>query len=148
MDVKKFQKIHFNQTLSCLNALVSEASASIEAEDIKEAQWDIVRSIELHKPTYLLINLTNLLAPVTPDIQDWITAHIIPKIFELGVQKIGYVMPKEIIANISVEQLGEEVEEKTRASEQDLSINYFADTQEAIRWFLGKPEYIIKDIWK
>lgn len=138
MKVSDFQEITFDQTRNALLARVNTNSEFATVELIKEAQYKILDAIEAHQPKNIVINVVDLRFPITLHLQEWLNEYIIPRLFELGVAKIAYIMPKDFIEKISMEQVYDEVTELAQKHELDFGTNFFDQEEHAFQWFRMK----------
>jgi len=70
MQVEDFQQIDFYAEKSVLLVVVNQKSEDATEAQVREAQWEIVRRANHHQAANLLIDLRDLLFPVTPQLQE------------------------------------------------------------------------------
>ena len=87
-----------------------------------------------NKVNYIIINLINRLHTMSPELQDWSSAHISPTfVSHLGVFKVAVINSKDFSTQFSIEQALEE----DNVTEDVVKIKYFDEEQEARAWLLG-----------
>ncbi len=138
MDVNEFQHIGYSAETLTVFVRVNEKTENIEEEDVKNAQIEILNWAKKHQTSFLLINVRELRYSVSPALQDWVNQIIIPQLFDCGVTKIAYIMPTEFFEKLSIEQLGEDVQEKVETERIEFGVDFFDNEQEAITWFSSK----------
>lgn len=84
------------------------------------------------KPKNIFDYCVNFVYPISPEEQNWMAQLLNTAWVNMGVQKYAHIMPKELIANISSDQLFQEFTEM--GLENQFTIGNFADTTEAINW--------------
>lgn len=139
MNTKDFQTIIFDKYQKILKVYVNEKSALLDTQHFKDAQYEIVQNIAIYQPQYLLINLQKLYFAITPEMQAWIVAEILPKIIESSVQKMGYVMPTAFVEQLSVEQIADDIAEAIEVEGKYNRIAYFKNEENVLEWFRINP---------
>ncbi len=84
------------------------------------------------KPKYLYDNCANFIYPINPEEQLWMAELLNAEWVDLGLKKYAHMVPKEMLAELSVEQLFDEFF-KMKLENQYPIVN-FADRQEALQW--------------
>ena len=83
------------------------------------------------KPEFILQDTTEAVYPLTPDLQEWLLKNITEKIVQkVGVKKIAYLIPKDILTKLGLEQLIN----KANIEIKNIIRLYFDDYQKAIDW--------------
>ncbi len=101
-------------------------------EDMSEEQWKEMRlkTLELfvqYRANKILALSEEFYFVITPDLQEWLAENITKKAGQF-VTKVAITVPTEIVAELSVEQLMEEMETG------ELNTKYFDSEQEAREW--------------
>lgn len=141
MNVSDFQTLAFDETLHHLFIYVNENTAFIDDEDFKKAQWVILDFIQTREVKTATINVQKLMFSVSPELQTWTTENIIPKMFEAGITKIGYVMPEEFIEKLSIEQMAEEIGDESHKKRVDFGVEFFDNQDEALAWCVSSGSF-------
>jgi hypothetical protein len=68
----------------------------------------------------------------TPDTQDWIVENIVPIWKEIGIKKIGIILPEEFFASLGIQQISRDAQNKTLPYRQ----TFFKTLEDARMWFL------------
>jgi hypothetical protein len=90
----------------------------------------LCRLIQEHKVLYLLDDSRKVNYPIGPEIQEWIAETINPALAEAGVKKYALVIPEDMIAELSNEQIFDEMQGQGVSTK----IGNFSSPEEALRW--------------
>ncbi|MCS7019647.1 MAG: hypothetical protein RMJ87_10985 [Cytophagales bacterium] len=101
--------------------------------DYKDQMMRLVALVQEKQPLYILMDLRQFFYPVNPEQQQWINEKVIPPILATGVLKGAFVLPTDIIAALSIEQIYD-----TEAA-ASLPVRMFTNYQKALDW-LGVQE--------
>ena len=82
-------------------------------------------------PKNTIADTTNMLFPIVPELQEWTNEIITAPIIEKGLKKVAIIVSKELIAQLSVEQVMEEQEAIK------LTTQYFDNKEKAKEWLLS-----------
>lgn len=88
------------------------------------------KQVEEKKPTKVLVNVTDFRFVVAPKTQEWVDEKINAIGINIGIKAVAMLMPKELIAELSVEQT---MDEKIGRA---LPIKNFSDRRSAINWLV------------
>jgi len=83
-------------------------------------------------PTYLLVNNRFLDFPISPTLQAWTMASIIPALRLDSVKKLCFVMPMEFISRLSLSQLSYDQAQMI----ENVKMAYFDNLERAHEWLL------------
>lgn len=87
-----------------------------------------------YKVKYTLTDARNLDVPFVPEWQDWIVVEVHTPLKQAGfLEKQAYILPKDFIANVSVNMTLEDSEE----SNPEIEVRRYIDIDEAKRWLLS-----------
>lgn len=64
--------------------------------------------------------------------QGWTAESIITPMIRLGLRRLAYIIPKDFYAQLSIEQLADEI------SDLSFSRRFFIDEKQAIDWLCEK----------
>lgn len=106
----------------------TEESESLKVEEFQAVNEFYVQAIHERGLTFLLINAQKFNFLIAPDLQNWVAEQIIPQAIGFGLKKIAFVMSKEFVAQLSIEQTMDEVIEKP------FDMQYFDDEDKAYQW--------------
>ena len=104
------------------------ATEDMEEDEFKEEISYQAKYAEEYHPTKFLVNSTKLQFSITPQLQDWAQKTVFTRLIEAGVRKTAFVMPEDLVAQLSVEQAMEEEEGLQFVS------RYFDNDKEALEW--------------
>lgn len=85
-----------------------------------------ISCFEQHPVKSFLIDTREFAFAITPELQEWVAGFIIPKVVGLGLRRLAFLVSKEMVAQLSIEQTMEE-------SAVDTFQNRFFDTLEQAR---------------
>lgn len=102
----------------------------MSAEEYKEIMLQYADFVEKYQPKKLLLDTSENKFIVTPELQEWSNNEIFTRSFKAGLTIIAYILPKDIVAQMSEEQLFDEEVSRKKVN------RYFSDRQEAIDWLL------------
>jgi hypothetical protein len=115
------------------NARIMEAhwldQASLQGKDFMDYLERWCQFIEVHQPNGFLVDSRRGHVLMTPDIQEWHDHNIVPRYINAGVEKIAFILPKDIFEAASLEQTFSEDEAKSK-----LETQFFEDIEEARVW--------------
>lgn len=97
-------------------------------EDYRAQMMRFVEIVREKLPLVILMDLREFFYPVTPEQQAWINQEVIPAMLSAGVCKGAFLLPADIVAALSVEQIYDR-EEANR-----LPVRMFDDLQRALKW--------------
>ncbi len=86
-------------------------------------------NVEKTQAKFIIIDAREFMYPISPEIQTWIENEVYPLWASAGTKKIAVLLPKDLVAQLSVEQAIEENKEEAMISA------FFDDTEPAYRWF-------------
>ena len=93
-----------------------------------------VEAVERCRPRYMLINTADFVNfAISPEVQEWASIEIFPRLMKAGIQKMAFVVSPDIITQMAIEQQ----EDQTRDIQQtDLAetLRSFGNEAEAITW--------------
>lgn len=113
------EKIHENVWLP--------ASEEMEEHNYQEESLNFLEILLKNQPERFIADTREMNFGITPDLQAWTNEHILSKV--LGIlKKVAFVISKELITQLSIEQTMDESEEAT------LKTRYFDNREAAWDW--------------
>ena len=109
-----------------------DASIEMTDEAYKAEMHTYLKTVEQFKLKHALINSKKFGYAITPNIQTWVDQEIATKANKI-VEKIAFVVPVDIMSEISIQQTMEEAE-----AVKYKKIAYFDNSQKALEWLLKK----------
>jgi hypothetical protein len=82
-------------------------------------------------PRKAIVNTTNMLFPIAPELQEWTNQEIFPASLEIGLNKVAFVISQELIPQLSIEQTMDEHKGVKFAT------RYFENKAHAEEWILA-----------
>jgi len=99
-------------------------------DEFKEISIQYADFVEKHHPKKLLLDTVENKFIITPELQEWSNNEVFIRSFKAGLTIVAYLLPEDLVAQMSQEQLFDEDVSKKKAN------RYFSDKQEAIDWLL------------
>ncbi len=91
-------------------------------------------TVEQYRPQRMLVNTTDFVNfAIDPEVQEWASTEIFGRLQKAGVQKMAFVMSKDIITQMSIEQQ-EDVTREKQQIDTSAFLQSFASEQEALAW--------------
>lgn len=123
-----FIKIFFDEQSKIMEESWNDKNADITEQEIKQTIIEMANTIKIYSPTYFLADDSNRLFVYNVDIQNWVATTLAEACIRTGVQKFAIIPPMELIAQLSTEQITDEV------GEIPVEIRYFNDKESALEW--------------
>lgn len=106
----KFAQLFWYEEDKIIEHKWKPVTEDMEDEDYKREMLNYVKLSYEYTPRLILANTSEFDYTITPEIQDWVTENIHKHNVKLGIEKIAFVLPEEIFAQVSVSQTGDEAE--------------------------------------
>jgi len=106
------------------------STKNMTMEEFKKEMLDICEYYLDIKPKKLLSDATEMAFLVTPDLQEWVASTISPQFVKAGIKKVAFLVPKEIFAQVALEQMGDE----SKNNKVPLAVQYFDNKEKANFW--------------
>lgn len=101
---------------------------SMDAQGFKDSLLKYVELLKASGFTKVLVNVSELLFPIVPELQTWVDENINYPTVQMGLKYMAIVVSPNMIEQMSVEQTLEE------QAAQAIQIKYFGTVPEAIDW--------------
>lgn len=123
----KYAEHKFDQEQNTMHTDWFEETKNMSSEDFKKEMHAWLEASQKVNPEKIYDYCVNFIYPITPDEQVWMAHLLNPGWIATGVKKYAHVVPKEFIANLSVEQMFEEFD--NMKLENQFEIKHFADDE-------------------
>ncbi len=124
-------KIYYDPDTQLAKILWTPAVAQYTIEEgIKLTRRVFDKLIE-QKPRKVLQITKDIAYPFTEEYQEFVAKELTPRLVEMGVEKIAYVLSRDIITSIGLEMLNEKA---LRQVGGKLKRAFFNEEDEAIKW--------------
>ena len=112
------------------NSLISiwETKGDMREDDYKNLFLIYMEAVKQTKPQHIVIDAINARYAISVELQRWINSKIYPVYEKLKVRKMAIVMSEDFIAQLSFEQVAEEIELP------GFEIAYFVNIEKAMTW--------------
>ncbi len=132
----KYVHRYFDDAQRLLISRWQEATEKMDEKLYKREMLAAIEAVKKYKPTLFMVYAQDFGFIITPELQTWTTQYIANPIACLGVKKFAYLIPKEYIAGLSVEQTIQEANDYKAKTLYEL--RYFQCEQNALDWLLNK----------
>lgn len=142
--IDSFQVVYEGILLRCLTQLSNKiiycqwfATSSIPSDEL--FRQEVTRCFELICSTgcgRVLDNSVKVNYPILPELQEWVAAYMQRIANDGYLTKYAIVMPEDMIAELSNEQIIDEVSQ-TQQDGKALAIHNFFNDDEALKWLLS-----------
>jgi len=107
---------------------VSDSSDQDEFKKIIN-EWRI--TIEKYKPQKQLIDYSNYIFSITPELQQYINNQLMKPAYEAGIRKVAFLISHDLFAQVTIEKTMQ------KNSEEMFEIKYFDNFKKAKDWLLN-----------
>lgn len=128
----QFVKRKFDSLTGIMTSSWLPETEKMDKEAYKKEMLSLCDLLEKFESGLLLSNTKNLRFTITPELQEWTTQEIAPRLTENQLKKQAVVIPEEIFSQVSMEQVISDVEEK----EHQHQTRFFPDAGKAKEWLL------------
>lgn len=131
MDKKVFEnkyiKLIFHEETKVIKFIWQNTLGLMETE-FKEICQTQTEYVERYAAKFILIDNTNFGFPIDPELQEWVNEYCLEHWLDMDVKNIAITTTREIIAQLSVEQIWEE------PIGQKFNVRFFDEVSEAENW--------------
>lgn len=124
----KFVDVYFHKEKSRMDNHWKSSTEYMEIDEYKTIVLDIAEKVKKFEPKYMLSDTTTYAFVVTPDLQLWVSENFFVPVIEAGLEKLAFLVSKNVFTKVSVEQMMEEKE----ASK--MTTQYFDNKEVALKW--------------
>ena len=125
-----FHKIIWHPSEGYLEDLWTPQTEMMNPEQYKQEMIQYRDMVEKYEAPKALITLVEFYFPSAPDIQTWVDNNVMI-VTKKYIKKAAFVMPKELVAQLSVEQINQGENTPQEA------IKYFDNNTTALSWLLA-----------
>ncbi|WP_338791603.1 hypothetical protein V9L05_20785 [Bernardetia sp. Wsw4-3y2] len=129
----KYVERSLDEEKQILTSTWLETTKDMNNEEFKEEMQKLVEIIKEKNIKFILSITKDLNFPITPELQNWVLEVIAPQFTEAKIEKQAMIIPKELIAQLSIEQTIDDVESSKHSHQSKL----FSDIEEAKKWFFN-----------
>lgn len=126
-----FAAHYINEEQSLLEQCWINPDSKMNIEEYKVDMLHYLQIVKKYQIRFALIDTRQFGFTISPETQDWIDKTIAIEANQI-VKKIAFLLPHDLIEQLSIEQTMDE-EEGTKYN----AIQYFEDKQKAINWLLS-----------
>ncbi len=134
MEIYKDKYVHFDydKEKSLMTYVWKKETEKMSDKEYKNIILKLLDFLIKYPSKRLLANQLQKKNIVTPDLQKWISEVAGKKIFKTKILKYAILESKDVVINISSEQILDEVKSK------DYGVKFFDNEQKAMDWLLNK----------
>lgn len=126
----KFCTYYFDDKTTFLIQLWTNETGEMEEEDYKNEMLNYLNFVKIYSAITVLIDLKQFNFPIDPKVQIWVDINIAVYANKI-VKKIAFVLPQDIIVELSIDQVMTEKE-----GQNYKALNYFNNQETAKEWLL------------
>ncbi len=123
-------KISVDISKQYLEVIINKDTKKMTEERYKEETKIWADIIEKYKPKYHLLEGTNMLFLLDPELQEWTVKNLLHILFRVGVEKFAFVLSKDKVVSIS-QQMTVDIIHTNK-----MLIEYFDSYQSAKQWLI------------
>lgn len=124
-----FFLIEFDEEKKIIKSLWKEKKSEITEEQIKTEIEKAASIITEYKPSFIITDDRSRTFIYTVEIQQWVGLTLYKACVEAGIKKFAVLLPKDIVAQMSTEQVAEE-----KRGIRKYELNMFSDEDKALEW--------------
>ncbi|HAS47281.1 MAG TPA: hypothetical protein DCS93_42785 [Microscillaceae bacterium] len=129
----KYNQIYIDQDTGIHYHITKKDTMYMSEEEFKDMLLKWKQSILTIRPKYSIVDNRDFNFFIAPEMQLWTVENIANEVYKV-LEKSCFVMPEEFIANLSVAQLTDEVNQK----EEEQRMHYFSTMEKAKSWILSE----------
>ncbi len=130
----KWYEIKLDRANNLIEIAWKSAIIELSEEEYKKMLIDVYSKLPEYNVDKLLQNTSDTVYPITPELQEWITQNISkPYLENGGIKKVAYIIPREFLTKLGVEQLVEKAQQETPSVVR----YFFASYDKAREWLLS-----------
>ncbi len=129
----KYQNLFFLPEKQLFEWTWAKETLLMSEDEFKKETLTYAEKVLEHKPKYLFINTIEMEFVIDPPLQLWYTQNIAFKTAQAGVQKISFLVSRDIFVQMSVKQTEDEIA-VARKTPNPIEIKYFENEKEARDW--------------
>ncbi len=126
----KYLQVAYHREYQLVEMTWLPATQTMNKEDYKHESLNCLDVTLQFSPSKIINNATDLYFPISPELQEWTNQNIFPLSLEKGLTRAAFVVSKEIISQLSIEQIMEE------DIGQKFISKYFDSISEAKEWII------------
>lgn len=127
----RFVKVQFDEARHLLWLEWMPSTADMSEEDYKTILMQLADLVSEHQVKYWLGDTLNFAYVIVPALQEWTAKTFNTQLATTGLQKMALIIPRELIANLSVEQTTDDMEATDMSK---FTVKYFDNTESAVQW--------------
>jgi hypothetical protein len=127
----KFCTYYYDEQNTFITQLWTNESDEMTEDDYKNEMLNYLSFVQKYTTSTVLINLQQFNFTIVPEIQTWVDDNVAVHANKI-VEKIAFILPKDLMVELSVEQVMTEEEGKNYKA-----LNYFDTEKLAKEWLLN-----------
>lgn len=124
-----FYLIKYNEDTKIMRTNFKPTSIPKTTEQARNDVINTTKFIEKYKPAYFISNQKENKYPFKVDEQKWIAETFAAVLIKIKLKKIAFILPEELIAELSLQQTIEE------SGKLPFAVKYLSSEKEATQWF-------------
>ncbi|WP_250632609.1 hypothetical protein [Rhodoflexus caldus] len=127
----RFVKVQLDEARNLLWLEWLPSTADMSEEDYKTILMQLADFVSEHQVKYWLGDTLHFTYVIVPALQEWTAKTFNTRLATTGLQKMALIIPRELIANLSVEQTTDDMEATDMGK---FTVKYFDNTESAVQW--------------
>lgn len=125
----KFLIIKFDEDKKIIKSFWSEKNSDITDKQVKNEIANAAQIIKEYKPFFIISDDRSRVFVYSVEIQKWVNLTLHEASTEAGVVKFAILLPEELVAKLSTEQVTEE-----HVGLRSYELKMFFDEDKALKW--------------
>lgn len=123
-----YMTLYFCTKDNIIEEVWNETSEKMKEKEFQTEILTTLKYMEIHQAKYYLVNAKLLHFTISVELQAWMFQNFITPFLKLGIYYAAFVMPTEIITQLSIEQTTDE------ESDGIFHRRFFDNKKEALNW--------------
>ncbi len=124
----KFLTISYIPSGDRIEVVWTKESSFMRDENFKVEISQVAAATEKYRQKNILADTLNFGYAVSPEVQIWHDANIIPRYVAVGLKKVAFIIPTDLLSHLGLEQTMDE----NQATQ--IITHYYGTRKEAIQW--------------
>lgn len=124
-----FRTLFYDPQILLILSVYHQKTTLMKDEEYKADMLIYLDFVEKLQPQKCLVNMTELFYIADPNIQEWVSKEISPKV--LCLKKTAFILSSDLFASVATQQMLEDIEDQFH-----IQFRYFENEQAAKEWLL------------
>ena len=124
----EYMQLYFNSENKVIEEKWHETTKKMRAKEFKKEILTTLKYMRDNNAELYLVDTKNFIFTISVEIQEWMHKNFIVPFIQAGIKKAAFVMPEELITQLSIEQTTEE------DTQNKFKRDFFTSKKEALKW--------------